>query len=124
MVESKVPLPMTGPEAEQQMRRLTRRSFVTGTLAAAAGLGAWRWLTTATPEDGVPWPLRHVLRFNQGLVEGLGSPHGLAPTFPAESVQGSARVNGLIGLADEVEVEATGWQLSVQHEGRGAQSIP
>jgi DMSO/TMAO reductase YedYZ molybdopterin-dependent catalytic subunit len=114
--------PLEGAAAEQHMRRLTRRTFITGGLAALAGLGAWRWLTTATPEDGVPWPLRHVLRFNEGLVEGFGSPHGLAPTFPAESVQGAARINGLVGLADVVE--AAGWQLNVQHEGRGAQSIP
>jgi DMSO/TMAO reductase YedYZ molybdopterin-dependent catalytic subunit len=117
------PLPLEGVAAEQQMRRLTRRSFITGGVAALAGVGAWRWLRAATPEEGIPWPLRRVLRFNQGLVEGLGSPHGLAPTFSAESVRGAARINGLVGLADEVE--AAGWQLSVQHEGRDAvQSIP
>ena len=71
----------------------------------------------------MPWPLRRVLRFNQGLVECLGSPHGLAPTFSAESVQGPARINGLVGLAQEVE--AANWRLIVQHEDRGAvQSIP
>src|SRR6516162_3524888 len=108
--------PLTGAAAEQQMRRLTRRSFVVGAAATLAGLGAWRWLTTATPDDGVPWPLRRMLRFNQGLAEGLGSPHHLAPTFPAESVQGPARTNGQIGLAGEV-VDAA-WQLRIHHEGR------
>ena len=44
--------------AELEMRRLTRRSSLVGGAAALAGLGAWRWLTRATPEDGVPWPLR------------------------------------------------------------------
>jgi DMSO/TMAO reductase YedYZ molybdopterin-dependent catalytic subunit len=110
--------PLTGVTAEQQMRRLTRRSFVTGAVAALAGLGAWRWLTTATEEDGVPWPLRRGLRFNQGLAEALGAPQQLAPTFPAESVQGPARTNGLIGLTNEVA--AAGWQLRIEHEGRGA----
>jgi DMSO/TMAO reductase YedYZ molybdopterin-dependent catalytic subunit len=100
------------------MRQLTRRSFVTGAAAALAGLGAWRWLATATAEDGVPWPLRRVLRFNQGLAEALGAPHQLAPTFPADSVQGPPRTNGLIGLA--AEVESARWQLKVEHEGRGA----
>jgi DMSO/TMAO reductase YedYZ molybdopterin-dependent catalytic subunit len=115
--------PLEGVAAEQRMRRLTRRSFVTGGVAALAGLGAWRWLGTATPEDGVPWPLRRLLRFNQGLVEGLGSPRGLGPTFSAETVRGAARINGLVGLADGVET--AGWQVSVQHEGRAAvQSIP
>jgi DMSO/TMAO reductase YedYZ molybdopterin-dependent catalytic subunit len=109
--------PLTGPAAEQQMRRLTRRSFITGAVAALAGLGAWRGLTTTATEDNLPWPLRRILRFNQGLAETLGAPHQLAPTFPAESVQGPARTNGLIGLADEVD--GAGWNLRVQHEGRG-----
>ncbi len=123
MPDPKKPPPLEGVAAEQRMRRLTRRSFVTGGVAALAGLAAWRWLSAATPEDGVPWPLRRVLRFNQGLVEGLGSPHGLAPTFSAESVRGPARINGLVGLADEVE--DSGWRLTVQHEERGTvQSIP
>jgi DMSO/TMAO reductase YedYZ molybdopterin-dependent catalytic subunit len=111
--------PRTGDAAEREIRRLARRSFLTGAAAALAGIGAWGWLTTATPEGGLPWPLRRVLRFNQGLAEALGSPHHLAPTFPDESVHEPPRTNGLIGLAGEVA--AAGWQLRVQHEGRGAE---
>ena len=114
--------PLTGAAAEQEIRRLTRRSFTTGAVAALAGLGAWRWLTTATPEDGIPWPLRRVLRFNEWLAEGAYSPNRLAPTFPAASVRGPARTNGLIGLAGDVDAAA--WQLRVRHEGRrGEQTI-
>ena len=58
MPDPKGPPPPTGAAAEQQMRRLTRRSFVTGAAAALAGLGGWRWLTTARPEEELPWPLR------------------------------------------------------------------
>src|SRR5262249_8479206 len=111
--------PLTGAAAEQQMRRLTRRSFLTGAAAALAGLGGWRWLTTAAPEDGLPWPLRRVLRFNEDLVRALSSPARLAPTFPAESVRGPARTNGLIGLARDVDPRA--WILRVRHEGRGGE---
>ena len=117
MSDSKGPPPLTGAAAEHQMRRLTRRSFVTGAAAALAGFGAWRWLSAATPEDGVPWPLRRVLRFNERLAESLGSPRGLAPTFSAQSLRGTARTNGLVGLDDEVD--GANWQVSVQHEGRG-----
>jgi DMSO/TMAO reductase YedYZ molybdopterin-dependent catalytic subunit len=123
MHDPKGPPPLTAAVTEQQMQRLTRRSFVTGGVAALAGFGAWRWLTTATPEDGVPWPLRRVLRFNQGLAEVLGAPQHVAPTFPADRVQNPARTNGLIGLNGEVD--GAGWQLRVQHEGRGReQTIP
>jgi DMSO/TMAO reductase YedYZ molybdopterin-dependent catalytic subunit len=99
------------------MRRLTRRSFMTGAAAALAGLGAWRWLSSAAPEDGAPWPLRRVLRFNERLAEGLGSPRGLAPTFPTASLRGPARTNGLIGLDDKVDGD--GWHVIVEHKGRG-----
>ena len=123
MPDSKMPPAPTGTAAEEQMRCLTRRSFAVGAVAALAGLGTWRWLTTATPEDGVPWPLRRMLGFNQGLAESLGSPHHLAPTFPPESVQGSARTNGQIGLAGKVD--SAGWRLRVEHGGRApGQTIP
>jgi DMSO/TMAO reductase YedYZ molybdopterin-dependent catalytic subunit len=101
------------------MRRLTRRSFTAGAVAGLAGLGAWGWLRTAAPEDGLPWPLRRVLRFNQKVAEGAYSPHRLAPTFPADSVRGPARTNGLVGLAGEANAAA--WRLRVRHEGRGAE---
>ncbi len=115
--------PLEGVVADQRIRHLTRRSFVTGGVAALAGLGAWRWLGSATPEDGVPWPLRRLLGLNQSLVEGIGMPRGLAPTFSAESIRGASRINGLVGLSHEVD--GSSWQLTVQHENRGiVQSIP
>jgi DMSO/TMAO reductase YedYZ molybdopterin-dependent catalytic subunit len=98
------------------MRRLTRRSLLVGAAATLAGVGVWHWLRTASPEGGEPWPLRRMLRFNQDVAEGLGSPHHLAPVFPPESVQGPARTNGGIGLSSEVD--GTDWQLRIQHEGR------
>src|SRR5262249_21357817 len=72
---------------------------------------------TATREDGLPWPLRRVLRFNQELAERLGSPNQQAPTFPIDSVEGPARTNGLIGLSGNVD--SAGWELRVAHEGLG-----
>jgi DMSO/TMAO reductase YedYZ molybdopterin-dependent catalytic subunit len=116
MRESKVGPPLTGAAAEQEIRRLTRRSFLTGTGATLVGLAAWRWLTTADPEGDLPWPLRRVLRFNEELAEGLYSSSRLAPSFPAENVQNPARVNGLVGLANEIDPSV--WQLRIQHIGR------
>ena len=118
MAEPQVEMPLTGPAAEREMRRLTRRSFTVGAAAALAGLAGWRWLTTAALEDGLPWPLRRVLSFNQGLAEGVFSSHRLAPTFADASVQSPPRTNGLVALSDELN--AAGWQLRVQHEGRDA----
>lgn len=123
MPEPKQPAPVALSTADLQMRRLTRRSLIVGGAAALAGLGSWRWLTTAAPEDGVPWPLRRALRLNQRLAEQWAPPRGLAPVFPAGAVQGPARTNGLVGLANAVET--AGWELRVRHEGRGdGQPIP
>jgi DMSO/TMAO reductase YedYZ molybdopterin-dependent catalytic subunit len=116
MPDPKETPPLAGAAAEQQLRHLTRRSFIVGAGAALAGLGAWRWLTTAPAEDGLPWPLRRVLRWNQGLTQRLGSPSHLAPTFPGEKVRGAARVNGLIGLS--AAVDGARWRLRVEHAGR------
>jgi DMSO/TMAO reductase YedYZ molybdopterin-dependent catalytic subunit len=111
--------PLTGAAAEERMRRLTRRGFLTGGLAALAGVGAWGWLTAAAAEDGVPWPLRRVLRFNQTLAGACASPQHLAPTFPPGSVQGPPRTNGLVGLSGDVD--AATWRLRVEHKARGGQ---
>jgi DMSO/TMAO reductase YedYZ molybdopterin-dependent catalytic subunit len=121
MPDSKMPEPPTGVAADREIKRLTRRSLVTGVAAAAAGFGAWRWLSSAAAEGGLPWPLRRWLRFNQGLAETYFSPSRLAPTFSADRVQDPARTNGLIGLAGEVD--AAGWKLRVQHEGRDGEQI-
>jgi DMSO/TMAO reductase YedYZ molybdopterin-dependent catalytic subunit len=121
MLERTAQPALTGAAAELGMQRLTRRSFTFGAAAALAGLGAWTWLTTAASEDSVPWPLRRILRLNQRLAESYLSNNHLAPTFPAERVQGPARTNGLVGLADEVN--GAGWQLRVQHDDRADQVI-
>src|SRR6516162_7845476 len=67
MPEAKKVRTLDGDPAKQEMRRLTRRSLITGGVAALAGLGGWGWLTTAGLEDGLPWPLRRMLGFNQRL---------------------------------------------------------
>jgi DMSO/TMAO reductase YedYZ molybdopterin-dependent catalytic subunit len=116
MAEQPKTPPLSGPEAEQAMRRLTRRGFMVGAVAAAAGLGAWRWLGAAAPEGNTPWPLRRMLRFNQKLAESVYSSHRLAPTFPAERVVDPPRTNGTFGLTKDVE--STDWQINVKHAGR------
>ncbi len=119
MPEMQHPPSLTGGiPAEEEIRRLTRRSFTVGAIAAAAGLGGWGWLTTSAPEDGLPWPLRRVLRFNQWLAEGYSSSRRLAPTFPRAAAQGQPRTNGLVGLSGEV---TAAWQVRVQHASRRAE---
>jgi DMSO/TMAO reductase YedYZ molybdopterin-dependent catalytic subunit len=121
MAEPRTPPAATGASAERDLRRLTRRSFIVGTIAAAAGLGGWSWLRTAAEEDGLPWPLRRMLRFNEWLAEAYASPQHLAPTFPRAAAQGPPRTNGLIGLSGDVD--AASWQLRIEHAGRRAEQV-
>ena len=43
----------TDREAEREMRRHTRRSFLWAAAAAAAGVSGWRWLTMRREDDGI-----------------------------------------------------------------------
>jgi hypothetical protein len=96
------------------MRQLTRRSFLTGAVAAAAGFGGWSWLRNCPEEDGIPWPLRRVLQFNERLARGAFRDGSEAPTFPAAAAE-EPRVNGSIGLIRPPDPKE--WRLQVRGTG-------
>jgi Oxidoreductase molybdopterin binding domain len=96
--------------AEQEMRRLTRRSFTVGGAAALLGVGGWYWLRTRALDAGIPWPLRRVLDFNGGLAQAYFKETRLAPTFALDRAR-EPRVNGTIGM--ERPVDAARWQVHV-----------
>ncbi|MCI0348672.1 MAG: hypothetical protein L0Z53_04535, partial [Acidobacteriales bacterium] len=80
-------------DIDAEISRLTRRSFATGAAAALLGGGAVGWVATRSDEDGIPWPLRRVLRFNERVAQGIYSPQRLAPEFTRELAT-EPRVNG------------------------------
>jgi DMSO/TMAO reductase YedYZ molybdopterin-dependent catalytic subunit len=109
MAETRRPGPPAGAEsAEQRIRRLTRRSFLWGAGAGLAGLAGWGWLRTRSADDGLPWPLRRALEFNERLSRGYFRPTRLAPTFPRDLAV-EPRVNGDLGL--EGELDPAAWTL-------------
>jgi hypothetical protein len=97
--------------AEQSMRRMSRRSFLMGGAAIGAGFLGWRWLITRRPEDGIPWPLRRALDTNGALAQDYFSSRRSAPVFPA-SRQSTLRTNGDIGLGEEFDASA--WKLRIE----------
>jgi DMSO/TMAO reductase YedYZ molybdopterin-dependent catalytic subunit len=105
-----------GP-AEQQIRRLTRRSFLWGAGAGLAGLTGWAWLRTRAEEGGLEWPLRRVLEFNEQVSRKYFRPTRLAPTFPAELAR-EPRVNGDLGLG--AEFDPADWKLRALGAAGGA----
>jgi DMSO/TMAO reductase YedYZ molybdopterin-dependent catalytic subunit len=119
MYTSKTPL--AEPAAEAEMRRLTRRSFLTGGAAALAAAGGFAWLAYGPQDDNVPWFLRRVLRANERLGRGTFSAARLAPTSaPAVAVE--PRVNGEYGL--QAAVNAAAWRVRVEGTGVAARDLP
>jgi len=95
---------------EQELSRRTRRSFLAGGIAAAAGFGAWEWIRNSSYDDGIPRPLRRAEEADDAFSRVLFSETRLAKTFDASEI-GEARVNGDEGLAGE---PAPDWKLEVE----------
>lgn len=91
--------------------RRSRRAFLGWGLASLAGLAGWRWAITRPTEGGVPGPLRDVLEANARLSSAYFKETRLAPEF-ARSRASAPRVNGKIGLKDELDPAA--WRMQVQ----------
>ncbi len=97
---------------DREIASRTRRSFLTGGIAALAGLGAYRWIATRRPDNGIPWPLRRSLEVNEQLARDYFRPARLVPEFAAGSAQ-MPRVNGTIGIDDD-DFDASQWSLQVE----------
>ena len=97
-------------DPQYQLRRLSRRGFLTGGAAVLAGFAGWRWLVTRGEEDGLPWPLRRVLEFNERVARGLFRATRRSPEFPRSAAR-MPRVNGSIGLESGLDLAA--WRLEV-----------
>jgi len=96
---------------DRQVRRLSRRGFMTAGIAAAAGYGAWKLLGHASRIGDVPWPLRRGFEFNEKLSEAYFSESRLTRTFPPSAIT-RARINGGVGL--DPNAVASDWRLNVE----------
>jgi hypothetical protein len=94
----------------RDISKLTRRSFLTGGIAAAAGFGTWLWIRNSYQQGGIPSPLRHAEEADDVFSHALFSESRLAPTFDAADI-GEARANGDIGLGDDVEPD---WKVEIE----------
>jgi DMSO/TMAO reductase YedYZ molybdopterin-dependent catalytic subunit len=97
-------------EVRRQLRRMTRRGFARGGAAALAGYAGWRWILSRSQADGLPWPLRRVLEFDERVARGLSRSARLSPEFPRTAAR-MPRFNGAIGLASDLDPAA--WRLRV-----------
>jgi DMSO/TMAO reductase YedYZ molybdopterin-dependent catalytic subunit len=96
---------------QKELRRLTRRGFLTMGVAAGAGFAAWKWLRTRMRDDGLQWPFRRVLEANESLARAYFRTSRTSPTFRPSDVT-RARLNGRIGLQSPIDFDA--WRLRIE----------
>ena len=102
---------------EEQLAARSRRAFLTMGAAGLAGYGGWSWLRSRFHDQGLPGPLRSVLRFNERIAEGFFSDTHRMPEFALSAANPETRVNGVIGLGGDFDPVA--WKLEVRN-GNGA----
>jgi len=98
-------------ELNREVRRMSRRGFLTMAVAAGAAYGAWKWLGTRPLDGGVPWPLRRALETNEALAMAYFSRGRLSPTFAPSRIT-KPRVNGNLGLDPRFDLSA--WRLQIE----------
>ena len=96
---------------EQELKRRSRRGFLTAAIAAAAGVGFYDWLRSRPRVDGLEWPLRKGLRANESLAESYFRQSRRSPQFRPSDVT-AKRINGNIGLTTPVDLPS--WRLNIE----------
>ena len=103
----------------RESARHTRRSFVVGGAAAAAGYGLWR-LVEAGPVIGrQPRILRRTLQTDASINRAVFDERGLAPEFPLSKAR-ELRLNGTIGMNQTLDLASWRLQIVGSSVGRGS----
>jgi len=96
--------------SEKELSKRTRRSFLAGGIAAAAGYGAYRWIGSGGEEGDIPPVLRRALEADDAVSHIMFKDTRLAPVFSSAEI-GTARPNGEIGLDGDPDPD---WTLTVE----------
>ncbi len=99
--------PTLSPE---EFKLRSRRSFLTGTAAVAAGAFGFNWIQNDPRRDGTPGILRKGHELNEALWRRLYDPNRMAPEF-AISESTRPRINGRWGLRHEIDLDL--WTLRI-----------
>jgi DMSO/TMAO reductase YedYZ molybdopterin-dependent catalytic subunit len=99
-------------DVDREVRRLTRRGFLVGGGAGLVGFAAWTLIRSRAEEDGLAWPLRRILRFDESVARTYFSRSHLAKTFDPSKIVRPARINGGLGL--DAKYMANPWSLTIE----------
>lgn len=109
-----------GSLSEAEFRSRSRRSFLVGGAAAAAGAAGFRWVQNRPADRRIPDVLRTGLEVNESVWSSLFRDGAEAPTYSA-SKSSVLRVNGRHGLTglpgrDDEPYDIGAWELRVEGE--------
>jgi hypothetical protein len=93
-----------------ESRRRTRRSFMVGGVAAAAGYGLLHWINNSPPVGRLQAVLRRTLQADAEVGRTAFDFRGLAPTYPLRRAR-PLRLNGVIALGQTLDLAS--WRLQL-----------
>jgi len=100
----------TDETVRRELARRSRRGFLVGGAAVLGTFAGWEWLRSRPEEDGIPWPLRRSLQFDEKVARAYFSDARTVPTFQGTGAE-LPRTNGDVGLG---EFDAASWRLRVE----------
>lgn len=89
------------------MKKDKLRTLLSFAVFALFIYGCWSgimWIAHQPKADGIPAPLRSVLRTNEKIFKTVFSPQQQSKTFKPEQAQSRTRKNGLIGMETNIDV--------------------
>lgn len=106
------PEEILGTEAEikRESARRTRRSFVVGGVAAAAGYGLWRAAQAGEVIGHQPIAFRRTFQADAAVSRAVFDERSLSPTYPLARAT-ELRLNGTVGL--EQALKPASWRLQL-----------
>ena len=105
---------------KRESARRTRRSFLVGGVAAAAGVAAFELISNSTPMGRLQSAFRKTLQFDAAVNRAVWGERGLAPEYHVSQSK-PLRLNGVVGM-DQM-LDPAGWRLQLAGVAN-AQSFP
>jgi hypothetical protein len=103
-------IPGTEAEVKRESARRTRRSFVVGGAAAAAGYGLWHLAQSGQVIGRQPVTFRRTFEADAKIMRAVFDERGLSATYDVSEAQ-QLRLNGTVGLAQVLKAES--WRLQL-----------
>lgn len=95
---------------DSDLKKINRRAFITGGVLAAGTLATGIYINTMREDMMMPWLLRKVTDFYDGIWKATFNPNMKSSPIPPAT--GELRVNGEYGLEEEID-EST-WRMLVK----------